>query len=306
MAANIENAVVMACDSNYAPYAFFVAKQIATMHPDREFDICIFSQDVIEIPEGLRNLGLKLETIPGENPFRNGPNPSRHGEAAYLRLLIPPIVLGRYKRLLYLDSDIFISGIGIERLFTVNMLGAPIAAVRDNLQWRSPKRHVPEFKALGLPSTPYFNSGVLLIDVERYQSEGILEKCLQLLTTHPEGLHRHDQSLLNLVLNGRWAELSPVWNWQYTWSSRFFADLAEPRKPWKDTLNALPARYRHAYITFIRTHYPFRKEITPIEEHALGWPENLGKVFIKHLFSAVSMKKYLDRFNSDMVIHKPM
>jgi lipopolysaccharide biosynthesis glycosyltransferase len=312
MSANTENAVVLACDSNYAPYAFFLAQQIATMHPDRNFDICIFSQDLIEIPEGLRDFGLKLEAIPGGNPFNTCLHLSRHGVATYLRLLIPPIALGRYKRLLYLDSDIFLEGPGIDRLFEIDMLNATIAAVRDNLQWRTPKRLVPEFKALGIPSTPYFNAGVLLIDVERYESEKILEQCLELLERHPEVLHRHDQSLLNLVMKGTWTELSPVWNWQYTWSSRFFADLAEPRlihfigprKPWKDTLNTLPARYRHAYMTFMKAYYPVKKDIAPVEGDALGWPEGLGKVFIKHLLSMISMKKYLDRFDNDMVIHR--
>lgn len=267
MKADLDNAVVMACDANYAPYALFLAQQIALMHPVRNFDICIFSQDVINIPEGLRVAGIKLEKIPGESPFRNGPNPSRHGDAAYLRLMIPPLVVGRYKRLLYLDSDIFLGGPGIDRLLAVDMLGAPIAAVRDNTQWRTPGRLVPEFKALGWASTPYFNSGVLLIDVARYQAERILEQCVQLLSANPEALQRHDQSLLNLVMKGRWTELSPVWNWQYTWSSRFFADLADPRlihfigarKPWRDTLNALPARYRCAYTSFVQTHYPLNR-----------------------------------------------
>jgi lipopolysaccharide biosynthesis glycosyltransferase len=312
--ANMEYAVVLACDSNYAPYAFFVAKQIATMHPNRNFDICIFSQDVIKAPEGLNELGVKLEIISGDNPFSNGPYLSRHGAATYLRLLIPPLVLGRYSRLLYLDSDIFVENPGIDRLFSVDMLNAPIAAVRDNLQWRTPKRIVPEFKALGLPSIPYFNAGVLLIDVARYDAENILGQCLDLLAKHPSVLRRHDQSLLNLTLKGRWAELSPVWNWQYTWSSRFFADLAEPRlihfigprKPWKDSHNALPARYRNAYATFIETNYPGHKDIAAIEGDALGWPENLGKVFIKHLLSATAMKKYLDRFYTDLVLYRSM
>lgn len=308
----MDYAVVMACDANYAPYALFLASQIALAHPSRNFDICIFSQDLLDVPPALRELGITSETISGENPFRNGPNPSRHGEAAYLRLLIPPRVAHRYKRLLYLDSDIFLGGTGIDRLFTVDMLGLPIAAVRDNQQWRTPKRHVSEFKILGLPCFSYFNSGVLLIDVELYQSERILEQCLAILAKHPEALSRHDQSLLNLVLKGRWAELSPVWNWQYTWSSRFFADLTEPRllhfigprKPWKDTSNELPARFRLGYATFLTAHFPTRADITPLDSASLGWPVSIGKIFFKHLISAKSVKNYLNRFEHALVTSK--
>lgn len=302
----------MACDQNYAPYALFLACQIAQEHPVRDFDICIFSEQPLEIPETLQHLGVKTETIRGENPFRNSPNLGRHGAAAYLRLLIPPQVEGRYKRLLYLDSDIFLCQPGVDRLFKVDMLGAPVAAVRDNTQWRTPKRLVREFKVLGLPTGSYFNSGVLLIDVARYQTEAVLDNCLRVLAAHPEALLRHDQSLLNIVLKGRWTELSPVWNWQYTWSSRFFTDMAEPRlihfigphKVWKDTINALPARYRRAYAVFVRLHYPGRSELAPVEEDAMGWPTGVGKMFLKHLLSAGRMKKYLCRFTYDTTTHR--
>lgn len=121
-----ENAVVMACDKNYAPYALFLASQIALSHPDRNFDICIFSQDVLELPPGLAELGINLEIIPGQNPFSNGPNPSRHGAAAYLRLLIPPLAIHRYKRLLYLDSDIFWMGWALNAYFRLTCWMQPL------------------------------------------------------------------------------------------------------------------------------------------------------------------------------------
>ena len=36
-----------------------------------------------------------------------------------------------------------------------------------------------------------------------------------------------DQSLLNLVLRGDWAELAPAWNWQYTRASMLFEGIEE-------------------------------------------------------------------------------
>ena len=306
MTAN-KHAVVMACDSNYAPYAFFLAQQIIKAHENRDFDICIFSQDALQLPEALQHLGLRLETIPAENPFRNGPNQDRHGEACYLRLMLPRLVAGRYERLLYLDSDIFLNG-ELSGLLHIDMCDAAIAAVRDNSQWRTPNRLLPEFKTLQLPATPYFNSGMLLIDVARYQTEQILEQCLELLKNHPEALPRHDQSLLNLVMRGKWTEVSPVWNWQYTWSSRFFADIAEPRlvhfigprKPWKDSDNVLPRRYRQAYVTFLNAHYPRWQEALTLDDKRRGWPNKLGKMFFKHMMSAARMKRYLNKFEDDL------
>ena len=300
-------AVVMACDANYAPYALFMAERIALLHPDRTFDICLFSQDDLELPPGLVASGLKLMKIPAGNPFCNGVHADRHGAAAYLRLLIPALVAGRYRRILYLDSDIVPIGGGIDQLLGIDMLGSVIAAVRDNVQWRTPGRRVPENRKLGRPAAPYFNSGVLLIDVERYQSERMLERCVQMLADSPEAVLRHDQSLLNLVLAGRWTELSPVWNWQYTWSSRFFADLVEPKfvhfigpnKPWRDTACTLPPRFRRAYRAFAERHYPARLDIAAIDPSRRAWPPKLARAYLKHLLSIGAMTDYLNRFETD-------
>ncbi len=300
-------AVVMACDANYAPYAFFMAEQIALLHPDRTFDLCLFSQDDLDVPPGLVATGLKLMKIPAGNPFCTGVHPDRHGAAAYLRLLIPALVAGRYRRILYLDSDILPMGAGIDRLLGIDMLGSVIAAVRDNVQWRTLRRRVPENRKLGRPAAPYFNSGMLLIDVDRYQSGRMLDRCLRMLADSPEAVLRHDQSLLNLVLAGHWTELSPVWNWQYTWSSRFFADLVEPKfvhfigpnKPWRDTACALPPRFRRAYRAFAERHYPARLDLAAIDPVRRGWPPKLARAYLKHLLSCGAMTAYLNRFESD-------
>lgn len=302
-----DTAVVMACDANYAPYAFFMAEQIALLHPDRTFDICVFSQDDLVLPPGLLGTGLKLMKLPPGNPFRTGTQADRHGAAAYLRLLIPGAVAGCYRRILYLDSDIVPMSAGIDQLLDIDLLGAVIGAVRDNVQWRTPRRRVPENRALGRPASPYFNSGMLLIDVDRYQSERILGRCLQVLAKSPEAVLRHDQSLLNLALDGDWTELSPVWNWQYTWSSRFFADLVEPKlvhfigpnKPWRDTACTLPPRFRRAYRMFAQRHYPARADLAAIDPARRGWPPKLARAYLKHLLSIGAMTDYLNRFDTD-------
>ncbi|MDP3288637.1 MAG: glycosyltransferase family 8 protein [Methyloversatilis sp.] len=303
-----DTAVVMACDANYAPYALFMAEQIALLHPDRTFDICLFSQDELELPPSLLATGLKLMKMPPGNPFHTGTHADRHGAAAYLRLLIPGEVTGRYRRVLYLDSDIMPMSAGIDQLLGIDLLGAVIGAVRDNVQWRTPGRRVPENRKLGRPASPYFNSGMLLIDVERYRSERILGRCLQVLADSPEAVLRHDQSLLNLALDGHWTELSPVWNWQYTWSSRFFADLVEPKfvhfigpnKPWRDTACTLPPRFRRAYRTFAQRHYPARTDLAVIDPARRGWPPKLARAYLKHLLSIGAMTDYLNGFDTDL------
>ena len=62
------------------------------------------------------------------------------------------------------------------------------------------------------------------------------------------------------MLHGGWAEISPVWNWQYTWASRLFEAMADahvvhfigPKKPWRHDGGELPLRFRRAYRGVLR------------------------------------------------------
>lgn len=302
------SAVVMACDAGYAPYAMVLAQSIIATHPQRDFDIIIFSQDAIIVPEALAAEGLRVEGFARANPYTNGPHVSRHGADTYLRLLLPAQLAARYTRLLYLDSDILCAGADIGRLLRAEMHGHALGAVRDNTQWRTPNRLLPEFRAMKRSARPYFNAGVLLIDTAAWMAHDIGGQCERLFAEKARVMTRHDQSLLNIVADGKWAELSPVWNWQYTWSSRYFADLAGPklvhfigaRKPWKDSAAELPARFRAPYRA-VAGLFPDHPALAKLDGEAPAWPRNLRKSFLKHWWAAPAMATYLGRFNDPYV-----
>lgn len=297
-----DRAVIMACNAAYAPYALAAARSIAAAHPDRDFDICLFSADVLDIPAAAMPPGLRVARLDAPNPYATGGPASRHGAETYLRLVIPDLVAGRYRRILYLDSDILCTGPGIGRLLDAPMGGAWVAAVRDNQQWRAPGRRVAEFRTAGRPARPYFNAGVLLIDVPAWQAADIGGQALRLFAARGAMMVRHDQSLLNLIADGRWAELSPVWNWQYTRATRFFADLAEPRlihfigpaKPWRPQGAGLPARFRAPYAD-VAALWPG----TPgpaVPPGVPAQPEGLAALFLRHALAVGATQRYLSRF----------
>jgi len=312
------HAIVMACDAGYAPFAMTLAKSIRAQHPAAAFDICLFSEAPLDLPDSLRGLDVRAEVFAQPNPFQGGPHQSRHGTAAYLRLMIPAQVAGRYDRVLYLDSDILCTGPGLDRLLAADMGGAWLGAVRDNLQWRTPARPMPEFRALGRAARPYFNSGVLLIDVGGWQAAGVEAQARALFADQGAALTRQDQSILNLIADGGWAEMSPVWNWQYTWASRFFADLAEPRlvhfigsrKPWKDMRAQLPARFRAPYAAMAAQWAELgRAELGPGLKVApgdvAGWPADLRRSLVKHWLAVPKMAAYLARFPDPFRLQRP-
>ena len=234
---------------------------------------------------------------------------ARRTEASYLRLALPAAFAGAYRRLLYLDSDVFVQRGDFGALLDVDIGPHPLAAVRDNTQWRTPGRRPESFRRLGLGAAPCFNSGVLLIDVAAFNEQEVLERCLAFAASHPPAQIGLDQDLINAVLHGGWAELSPRWNWQYTWASRLFEAMEDAnivhfigrRKPWNHDGGEFPLRFRRAYRAFMVEHFPDRP-VGPDGTPPHGNPAFLRRMLVKHLLSVGKTCAYLDRFPDDLTV----
>jgi hypothetical protein len=303
--ARSDRAVAFAADGSYLRFAAFAAAQIAALPGGRGFDICICAP---EMPDAVHEAVRRCRVATG-GLFAAFGRDGRRSEAAYLRLALPAAFAAEYRRILYLDADVFVQGGDFAALLDVDIGAHPLAAVRDNMQWRTPGRVVPSYRRLGLRGTKVFNSGVLLIDVPAFNGQEVLERCLALGRAHPPERIGLDQDLLNAVLHGGWAELSPVWNWQYTWASRLFEAMADanivhfigPKKPWTHAGGELPLRFRRAYRAFFAEHFPD----APIGEDGIAPMANRGflaKSLGKHLISLPKMGAYLDRFPSDLTV----
>jgi hypothetical protein len=309
--ARASRAVVFACDGHYARFALFAAEQIARLNPTRDFDICLCAMgEDLAAPPGLVGKRLRLCRVETDGIFRSLRLDARRTEASYLRLALPAAFAGEYARLLYLDADVFVQGGDFAGLFGVDIGPHPLAAVRDNMQWRTPDRRPDSFRRLGLAATRVFNSGVQLIDVAAFNDQQVLERCLAFGRSHSPARIGLDQDLINAVLHGGWAELSPVWNWQYTWASRLFeamegANIVHfigPQKPWKHDRGEFPLRFRRAYRAFMAEHYP-EDPVGPDGPSPHQNPGFLRRMLVKHLLALGKTCRYLDRFPNALTVH---
>ena len=265
-----ENAVVMCVDQGYLPFALFMAEQLDRFENSRNFDICLISDDVLSIPQEFSSLGIRVFG-PVDDPDYLRLTPSHLPRSTYLRLWAPRILAKHYRKAIYLDADMFIEGAGLSGVFGTDLGRRAIGAVRDVQQWYRPRRNPAEFRNAGLPSTPYFNAGMLLIDCARYEELRIMEKCLDIAKTQPGLVRHHDQSLLNIALKGDWTELPPIWNWQWSMKYPLFTDWTGPRihhfigetKPWNDAHGYSPRRFHMAYAAFFARHFPDRAASMP-------------------------------------------
>ncbi len=118
----------------------------------------------------------------------------------YARLLVGALLPPKIDRVLYLDGDIIVRG-DIGPLWTTDLGGKTAGAVID-------LPHYARKSTLGLPpDAPYFNAGVLLIDLERWRRLKIGERAAEFARDHWDRMQWGDQCALNFVLQDDWKVL---------------------------------------------------------------------------------------------------
>ena len=128
---------------------------------------------------------------------------------AYYRLFFEKFFPQTAQKVLYLDIDMCVLG-DLREIFTMD-LGDEICGVV--LDFYSANRRLmpkcPTFPILNL-SQSYFNSGLLLIDLEKWRMQNIESQIAQSLDSYY--FKEHDQSILNFILQDKVKILPLQWN----------------------------------------------------------------------------------------------
>lgn len=293
-----DKAAFLCCDTKFFPYALFVADRIATMVPARDFDLVLLSAEALPEHKLIAEHDLRVLQVGLDPASLNVHTETRIPFAAYLRIFGPMIFAQDYRRLLYLDCDIFYQRGDLSRLLDIDMKGNPVAAVRDLPQMRKHWRRTEDFEALGLPYAKYFNSGVMLIDVPRWNRDDLTSRALQFAVEHGEKLSFHDQSALNAILQGGWLELNPVWNFPYSHQTLYFSAMFDVclyhfigrRKPFKGSYGGFPHRFTEPYRRFMAEHWP---EALGAVQDGLKSNERWHMHVMVLLFHALNARKFL-------------
>jgi lipopolysaccharide biosynthesis glycosyltransferase len=182
------------------------------------------------LKETLAGLPIQLIRI-GFDPARLGHLPVSHhiSHAAYARLLAADILPQDLSRVIYLDSDLLVLD-DLSTLWRTPMDGAWCLAVPDIACPFIDARHadsnflraspyfatiapVKNWRSLGLRAADhYFNSGVLVIDLDAWRREQLAARFLACLADHAAFVWCWDQYALNVVLAGHWRRLPLRWN----------------------------------------------------------------------------------------------
>jgi len=135
--------------------------------------------------------------------------PLRGNYTTYGRLYLPDL-LPDADSCLYLDCDLIVT-CPVDPLLERAASDCPIHADGTGVRWESLDNR--SFERLGMDtSKPYFNGGVLVLNLAQWRQQHISERCLEFARTNSELLTSADQMVLNAVLGDQFESFGEVFN----------------------------------------------------------------------------------------------
>lgn len=227
-----DNYVAIAANSSneYVPYLSVYLESIkANASKDTNYDVIILEQSITD-----ENKKILKETFETEenlslrffNPSVLFKNSNLHVSHYYLCKesyfrLSTPIIFAKYKRIIFTDVDLIFNA-DPKKLYELDMQDSLVLSVLEPVwsDWINRNAKVSGVDIINYSKNilrlenihRYFNTGVMLMDIEKLKQNGCGEQFLSKLTNGVNYLYQ-DQDILNEVLGMNLGVLP--WEWNY-------------------------------------------------------------------------------------------
>ena len=131
----------------------------------------------------------------------------------YVRLFLPYFLPENLSKAIYLDVDMIVLR-DIQFLWNMDIADNALAAVVDiSEKVGSSWGGIRNYKELGIdPEAKYFNSGLLVIDLQKWREINATQSILNIIEANQEHALYPDQYGLNVIFANKWHELDSRWN----------------------------------------------------------------------------------------------
>lgn len=208
--------LLCALDANYLPQLRVLLTSIRLNNPGETFGLYLMHSGLPECElEGLERwcgeAGWEFHSVPVDAALFDGaPVTAQYPREMYYRLLAGQMLPESLTRVLYLDPDILVIN-PLRELWETDMQGNMFAAAAHTGKTEL-ANNVNRIR-LGTDHD-YYNSGVLLIDLERCRSEVSPDELFAFVREHRRELVMPDQDLLNAVYGDSILPLDDaLWNY---------------------------------------------------------------------------------------------
>jgi len=117
----------------------------------------------------------------------------------------------QYKKVIYLDCDIVVLG-DISEFYNIELGNNILGAVTDDVINGNEDFKIYAKYGVGVDHSKYFNSGVLLMNLEEYRKQKIQERFVFLLIKHNFETAAPDQDYLNVLCEGKVKYIDKGWD----------------------------------------------------------------------------------------------
>lgn len=207
--------VVFAANRAYVPYVSAAITSVRhNLDPAVALDVTILSRDLSPAEIGWPNRGVadSLRCFSPDLDRSTLPiRPTDHLTVeTYYRLFLEMAFDETVKRVVYLDADLVVLG-DLSQLAAVDLGGKTIGAIVD-IYVRRWGKGGGALRGETTDDNPYFNAGVLVIDLDAWRTRQVQPRALDFLASNRDRILFHDQDALNAVLADDWKALDPRWN----------------------------------------------------------------------------------------------
>lgn len=208
--------ILITLDENYFPRLRVLLTSLKMNDPGEHFDIYLLYSGLSErmlraVERWCRAASYEFHPIRMDGDlFENAPVSSRYPTEMYYRLLASRLLPQELNRIIYLDPDILVIN-PLRPLWETNMSGWLFGAAAHT--GKTELANDVNRLRLGVEHD-YYNSGVLLMDLELGREEIIPEEIFRYVEEHRMELLLPDQDLLNAMFGERIFPLDDaVWNY---------------------------------------------------------------------------------------------
>ena len=287
--------IIFATNNGYAPYAgVSIESLIKNSSKDYFYDITVFHTDLNEDNKALflsmqgENYSVKPLCVTRfiEKELKLMYTNFHFSKEMFYRILIPS-VFENYNKAIYLDCDTVVLG-DIAELYETDLEGNVIAAANDIMHTRA-KEYV--IKDLGMDVKKYINSGVLVIDCEKFREQKIKEKFFAELAVR-SSLKYPDQDLINIVCANNIKYLPRKWN--YIWHYHTIKSDPTLNLPEEELEQYLKDAEDIGLLHFTSAVKPWNNRTLALSKHF--WKYVPGCAFEKQIvnyYKKIPMKRYI-------------
>ena len=212
--------IVCATDENYAPYCGVMITSVFENNKNRDVNVYIIIDKTLSVNaiSKFKKLEEKynqcivfcevdksfLESFPIK-----GNGVGQLSIASYYRIYAADLLPKTVDKVLYLDCDIIVNK-EIGELFDMEWKDVAVGVVDDMcIEWQEYYDRLQYDRVLG-----YFNSGVVLMNLEYWRKHNISTQCIEYLVHNYKIIENNDQDVLNVVLRKQKKSLHITYNYQ--------------------------------------------------------------------------------------------